>query len=291
MIVLSHYELRPLLAERKRTAGNRPPATDNRQLSPLSPDLGLTQTTVELTDYGITFPGGETVSWHAIEEIVRSDTKCYYFEDDGLTEVRVFSDVTGRVCSLYPTGGAPTMIIGGFSMHRIKDSDPHADTLEKIKAASPIVGRVLDTTTGLGYTAIEAARSATCLDVTTIELDPASIEIARHNPWSQELFTNPRITQLIGDSYDLIQAFPDHTFTRILHDPPTFSLAGQLYSGEFYRQCYRVLTGGGRLFHYIGNLESGLGNQVTKGAIRRLKEAGFKRIVPHQQAFGVVAYK
>jgi uncharacterized protein len=96
---------------------------------------------------------------------------------------------------------------------------------------------------------------------------------------------------MVGDSFDLIRGFPDGAFTRIIHDPPTFSLAGHLYSGEFYRQCYRVLARGGRLFHYTGNLKSGEGSQVSKGAIRRLQESGFTRIVPRQQAFGVVAYK
>ena len=87
------------------------------------------------------------------------------------------------------------------------------------------------------------------------------------------------------------ETFDDGTFTRIIHDPPTFSLAGELYSGEFYRQCYRVLARGGRLFHYTGNLKSGEGGQVSRGAIKRLKEAGFERIVPKYEAFGVVAYK
>jgi predicted methyltransferase len=158
-----------------------------------------------------------------------------------------------------------------------------------VRAVAPIVGNLLDTTTGLGYTAIEASRTAS--HVTTIELDPASLEVARLNPWSQEMFDNPKITQLTGDSFDLIQTFPDASFARIIHDPPTFSLAGQLYSGEFYRQCYRVLTRGGRLFHYTGNLKSGEGNQVSRGAIKRLKEVGFDRIVPRYEAFGVVAFK
>jgi predicted methyltransferase len=280
MIVLSHYEVRGLLDARLGSSS-----------AVLSPDLGLTRVTVALDDTGVTFPTGEILGWPSIKEIVRSQTKCFSLDENGLSEIRVFSEVTGRVCSLYPTGGAPTMVIGGFPMHRIKGTDPHRDTLEKVKAAAPIVGRVLDTTTGLGYTAIEAARSPTCLGVTTIELDPASLDVARWNPWSQLLFNNSKIEQLVGDSYDLIRTFPDNTFARIIHDPPTFSLAGELYSGEFYRQCYRVLAGGGRLFHYIGNLESGSGNQVSRGAIRRLKEAGFSRILPRPQAFGVVAYK
>jgi predicted methyltransferase len=52
-----------------------------------------------------------------------------------------------------------------------------------------------------------------------------------------------------------------------------------------------VLAHGGRLFHYVGNLESSAGSTVSRGAIKRLKEAGFDRVVPKPQAFGVVAYK
>jgi predicted methyltransferase len=263
----------------------------HRERSEISPDLGLSRVTVEITEHGVLFPGGERLDWEWVGEIARSETKCFSVDGDDLSEIRVFSEVTGRVCSLYPTGSAPTMVIGGFPMHRIKRTDPYKDTLEKIKAASPIVGRVLDTTTGLGYTAIEAARAPLCTEVVTVELDPGSLEIARQNPWSRDLFSNPRITQIVGDSFDIIKTFPSGRFTRIIHDPPTFSLAGELYSGEFYRECYRVLAHGGRLFHYVGNLESSAGSTVSRGAIKRLKEAGFARVVPKPQAFGVVAYR
>jgi predicted methyltransferase len=279
LTVLSHYEVKPLLKARK----------EGRTTATISPDLGLTTVETALSPLGVIFPGGEELNWDGVEEIARSETKCFHLAGSVLSEIRVFSEVTGRVCSLYPMGGCPTMVIGGFTMHRIKGTDPHQDTLQKVRAAAPIVGNVLDTTTGLGYTAIEAARTAS--HVTTIELDPASLEVARLNPWSQGLFDNPRITQLIGNSFDIIQTLADAVFTRIIHDPPTFSLAGELYSGEFYRQCYRVLTRGGRLFHYTGNLKSGEGGQVSRGAIKRLKEAGFERIVPKYEAFGVVAFK
>lgn len=281
MIVLSHYELKPLLKSHQQ---GHLSAT-----APISPDLGLSTVQVGVSPEGVRFPTGDELDWPSIEEIVRSETKCFHLQGSTLTEIRVFSEVTGRVCSLYPTGGAPTMVIAGFPMHRIKGTDPHQDTLQKVRAAAPIVGHVLDTATGLGYTAIEAAHTAS--QITTIELDPASLEIASLNPWSQALFNNPKITQLLGNSFDLIQTFPDAHFTRIIHDPPTFSLAGELYSGEFYRHCYRALTRGGRLFHYIGNLKSGEGSQVSRGVVKRLKESGFTRIAPKPEAFGVVAYK
>ncbi len=163
------------------------------------------------------------------------------------------------------------------------------DTLKKIASITPVVGRVLDTATGLGYTAIEAAKTAE--QVVTIELDPGAQEIARLNPWSQALFDNPKIVQIMGDAYEVVQTFEDESFARIIHDPPTFSLAGDLYSGAFYRQLYRILKRGGRLFHYIGDPNSKASGGVTKGALRRLQEAGFARVVRRPGAFGVVAYK
>jgi hypothetical protein len=181
------------------------------------------------------------------------------------------------------------MLISGLSMHRIKDTEPHKDTLAKIKAVVPVSGRVLDTTMGLGYTAIAAAKTAE--HVTTIELDPTVVEVCRANPWSQELFTRSNITRLIGDAFDRIEEFDDESFSRIVHDPPMFKLAGHLYSADFYRELHRVLKAKGRVFHYIGDPKSKSGGTVTRGVVRRLQEVGFRRVKPWPQAFGVVAYK
>ncbi len=237
----------------------------------------------------VRFPNGAALSWDAIEEIVAAPTKCFVLCNDNLEEIRVFSKETQWVRSLMPTTGAPTMLVSGFPMHRIKNIDPYQDTLRKIKTIAPITGRVLDTATGLGYTAIEAAKTAT--EVVTIELDLASLEIAQLNPWSQALFKDPKIKQIIGDAYEEIQHFEDNSFSRIIHDPPIFSLAGELYSGAFYKQLWRVLKRKGRLFHYIGDPESTSGRRISEGVTRRLRDAGFVRVVRRPEAFGVVAYK
>jgi predicted methyltransferase len=81
------------------------------------------------------------------------------------------------------------------------------------------------------------------------------------------------------------------SFMRIFHDPPAFRIAGELYSGEFYQHLYRVVKPGGRVFHYIGDLDSTTGRVVAKGAVKRLQEAGFTMIARKQEAFGLVAYK
>lgn len=278
LIVLSHHQTGLLLKQREKI-GSR---------ITLSPDLNISSIDGTITTEGVAIHGAEILSWEAIQEIDASPNNCFTITNGIPEKILTFSDLTNSTYSLYPTEKAPTMLISGIPMHRIKDTNPERDTREKIKAAHP-VGRVLDTATGLGYTAIGAAKLA--LHVVTVELDPAAQEICRQNPWSKGLFENPKIEQRIGDSFDVIETFEDHSFHRIIHDPPTFSLAGHLYSGDFYAEMYRVLKPGGRAFHYIGDPESKSGRRVTAGAIRRLAQAGFSRVQRTPRAFGIVAYK
>jgi predicted methyltransferase len=255
----------------------------------VSLDLGLTTAEVLLGAQGVHLPDGQHLAWQDVEAICGSERGCFLIEGGAPLKIQVFSEASQRLYSLMPTEGAPTMLLSGIPMHRVKGIDPYRDTLLKIKAIAPVVGRVLDTATGLGYTAIEAARIAD--HVTTVEIEPAALEVARHNPWSRALFDTPKITQAVGDVYDEIEQFEDEAFDRIIHDPPAFNLAGDLYAGVFYRQLYRVLRRGGRMFHYIGDLESRSGRTVVKGVVRRLQEAGFSRVARRPRAFGLVVYK
>ncbi len=250
-------------------------------------DLGMTRVTLSLAQGMIELPGNLRMDADYLQAVVDDPNSCMRVQPDGLYKVSAFSEETGRYYSLYPTSGAPTMLISGIPMHRVKDTDPYADTRTKIRAAGPLTGDVLDTCTGLGYTALEAARTAR--SVTTLELDPTVYEIIRQNPWSAHLFDTPNISPRTGDSATLITEFADASFDVIVHDPPMFNLAGELYGLDFYTQCRRVLRRRGRLFHYIGNPDSKSGATVTRGVVRRLQEAGFLRVTPHPEAFGVTA--
>lgn len=278
-VILSYIQTRPLLEARKR----------GQSLVETSTDLGMSTSSATLSDEGVSFATGERLDWGSVEKISKSEVKCYEVSEQGIEPVQVFSEATGRVCSLLPARGAPSMLIAGFIMHRIKDINPWQHAERMVGAIAPVSGPVLDTATGLGYTAILAARTAE--SVTTIELDPGVQTIAHRNPWSQELFTNPGIRQVMGDACEVVPTFANESFQRIVHDPPTFALAGDLYSGAFYRELYRVLKRGGRLSHYVGDPESKASGGVTRGVIRRLQEAGFSRVVRHAEAYGVVAYK
>jgi predicted methyltransferase len=277
-IVLSHIQIEPLL--RVRATGDTSATT--------SADLGRSETTVTLDDEGVLYPTGERLRWDDAARIVKSDSVCFTLSDGEIAEIRVFSQTTNWVRSLYPTQSAPTMLVSGVPMHRIKDTDPWRDTLAKVKTIAPLTGRMLDTATGLGYTAILAAETAT--EVVTIELDPAGLEIARANSSRDHGFARANIRQLIGDAADIVPTLDAASFARIIHDPPQLSLAGHLYSENFYRELRRVLARGGRLFHYIGDPNSPFGSRTTSGVMRRLHNAGFARVVRRPEAFGLVAY-
>ena len=66
-------------------------------------------------------------------------------------------------------------------------------------------------------------------------------------------------------------------FDAVLHDPPSFGIAGELYSQTFYDQLARVLKRKGMLFHYTGTpnkLTSG--RDVPNEVATRLRRAGFE---------------
>ena len=277
-VVLSHYEVRPLVEAHQ--AG--------REQVEVSPDLGLSRVTVTLTPEGAHFPQGLLLRWEEARTILEHPNLCYRLTPEGIEPLQAFSEVTGRVVQLYPTGTAPTVLLSGIAMHRVQGTDPWRDTREKIRAARPR-GRVLDTCMGLGYTAIQAARQAEW--VLTVELDPAVLALARANPWSRPLFTATNIARVLGDVHDLVRGFPDATFHVVIHDPPLFSLAGELYGRDFYRELWRVLKPGGRLFHYVGSPQTKMGRNLTRGVVVRLQEAGFRRVKRVPRAFGVVAVK
>ena len=277
--VVSHVTVRPLLSARSSGAGE----------TEASLDLARTTTTVAITADGALLPDAGLLRWDAVARIVKADTQCFEVRDGEIEPIREYSEELRRVYTLMPTRGAPTMLVSGIPMHRIKGTDPMSDTDRKMAAIAPVGGRVLDTATGLGYTAIAAARKGA--EVVTIELDPLVLEICRRNPWSQPLFESTRIDQRVGDAVEVVAELAPATFDRILHDPPVIGLGGDLYGAAFYGELFRVLRPGGRLFHYIGNPESPSGARTTRGVVRRLSEAGFKGVRPRADAFGVVAVR
>ncbi len=196
---------------------------------------------------------------------------------DEFEKISRFSEATQRLYTLRPTETWPALEISGILMHRIRGTDPKSDAEAKIALISPIHGAVLDTCCGLGYTAILEAKTAE--SVTTIETEQMVLDLARLNPFSKPLFENPKIKIIHGDTSELISDFDDAAFDIVNHDPPTLSLAGELYSNAFYEQLFRVLKPGGKLLHYTGT--PGMKRRrvdIPAGVARRLKMIGFTKV-------------
>ncbi|HEY7848460.1 MAG TPA: methyltransferase domain-containing protein, partial [Ktedonobacterales bacterium] len=285
-VTVSHVQIGPLMEACYQRQLETAKSGDAFEAT-TSADLGLSTLTVTISAEGMRYPSGELLAWETVRHIIATPNQCFTIADGAAQAIARFSATSNSLRSLMPTAGAPTMLVSGLSMHRIKGTEPWVDSQTKAQSVAPISGRTLDTTTGLGYTAILAARSAA--EVVTIELDPTSLEIARGNPWSHELFDQPNIQRVIGDAFEVVAEQPAASFDCIIHDPPYLSLAGELYSEEMYRRLLRVLRKGGRLFHYIGDPRSASGGRTTAGVLRRLAAAGFQRITRRPDAFGVTA--
>lgn len=275
-MIFSHFQAHPLVE------------IDTPSAMLLSTDLNRSYIKINKAKSGWQLPNGEILTFSQVQTINQDENSCFTYHEGKLIKAALYSERTNRYYSLMPTEKAPTMLISGIPMHRIKGITPVEDTDQKIKALGKPYGTILDTSTGLGYTAIQASKTAS--KIITVEFDPVVMSICKMNPWSKELFDNPKILQLIGDSWDIAQIFPDRTFHAIIHDPPTFNLAGHLYSQTIYENFFRILKDSGRLFHYIGNPDSRSGATIGRGVVERLQNAGF-RVSPKPQAFGVLAQK
>ena len=235
-------------------------------------DLGQSTETVRLAP-GAASLRGVSVSRDELETVTERPTAVFAAEPGGPRPLEVRE---GGYAKLVPTGGAPTVELSGVRMHRTAGIDPFEDARTKAAAVVAACGRVLDTCGGLGYTATWARRLG-AKKVISVEIDPAVLELRLRNPWSRGFLEDGATERLEGDVAELIRGFPDSAFDCVLHDPPRFSLAGELYGAEFIGRLHRVLRPGGRLLFYTGEpYRRGRGRDFVAGVARRLAEAGFE---------------
>ena len=120
----------------------------------------------------------QCIEWSFLRKLVKKRKQgawqCSSECDEPPEKIEGFSEQTRRVASLLPIeSSAPTAVLGGFNMHRMKSVTPAEDTARKLGALGTarggIRGRVLDVCTGLGYTCLGAARTPNVDEVVTIE--------------------------------------------------------------------------------------------------------------------------
>ncbi len=229
-------------------------------------DLERSQTRVELGAADWTWQGRRFPYLEA-----GKDRTVYYWSGAAFEPAARF---TTSLIKLVPTEwGPPTFEIDGIKMLPTAQGSPYADAERKVGLIEPRGKSILDTCGGLGYFAAWCLRGGASR-VQSYEKNPDVIWLRGLNPWSPATGAGLSLTE--GDIAGRIGALPDASFDAILHDPPRFGIAGELYAQAFYDQLARVLRRKGKLFHYTGSpnkLTSG--RDVPSEVAKRLRRAGF----------------
>lgn len=229
-------------------------------------DLERSRTTVGVSAAGWMWQGRQ----YPFLETCRDHT-IYFWTGDAFEPVARY---TRSLVKLVPTEwGPPTFEIDGIKMLPTAQVSPYADAGRKVGLIAPRGKVILDTCGGLGYFAAWCLRGG-ARQVQSFEKNPDVIWLRSLNPWSPA--SDPVLSLTQGDVAEQILALPDGAFDAILHDPPRFGIAGELYSQAFYDQLARVIRRRGRLFHYTGTpnkLTSG--RDVPEEVAKRLRRAGF----------------
>jgi hypothetical protein len=229
-------------------------------------DLERSTTMVELTAGAWTWRGQRFPYLQ-----ICKDRTVYHWADGSFRPVARF---TSALIKLVPTRwGPPTFEIDGIKMLPTAEVSPYADAQRKVALIQPRGKVVLDTCGGLGYFAAWCMQGRAA-QVLSYEINPDVIWLRSLNPWSPE--TGPGLLLTQADIVEEIALLPAASIDAILHDPPRFGIAGELYSRRFYEDLARVLKRNGKLFHYTGRP-----NQLTSGrnvpdeVAKRLRYAGF----------------
>ena len=199
------------------------------------------------------------------------DRTIYYWTGGSFEPVARFST---SLIKLVPTEwGPPTFEIDGIKMLPTAKVSPYADAERKVALVQPRGKAILDTCGGLGYFAAWCVQGQ-ARDILSYEKNPDVIWLRGLNPWSPESGAGLRLVQ--ADVTEQIASQASESVDAVLHDPPRFGIAGELYSQVFYDHLARVLRRRGRLFHYTGapnRLTSG--RDVPTEVATRLRRSGF----------------
>jgi hypothetical protein len=229
-------------------------------------DLERSRAAIEVADAGWTWEG-HRYPW--LESC--KDRTIYYWSGATFLPAARF---TRSLLKLVPTQwGPPTFEIDGIKMLPTAKVSPYADAERKVGLIHPRGKVVLDTCGGLGYFAGWCLQGQ-ATQVLSCEKNSDVIWLRSLNPWSPEIDSGLTLTQ--GDIAEEIATQPSSSVDAILHDPPRFGIAGELYSQAFYNQLARVIKRNGKLFHYVGTpnkLTSG--RDVPNEVANRLRYAGF----------------
>jgi uncharacterized protein len=253
----------------------------------LSVDLNLSPGTFALGGDELILDADNRLSRAELRRIADKESRIFTLEGGELEVLEIRDD---GYYKLVPTDQAPLLEISGVKMHISKGVNPFESAGQMAAQVVKKGDRILDTCSGLGYAAMAALRLG-AREVVSVEHSSTVMALRQKNPWSQGLFV-AGIQLVHADIGDYIRELAAESFDAVIHDPPRFSLAGELYGEEFYREIYRVLKRRGALFHYTGNPHVvKRGSSFVDQAAQRLRTAGFSKVGKVAELMGVRAHK
>ena len=253
----------------------------------ISIDLNLSTASFTLDSGELILDPDNRLNRADLQLIEKKENRIFYLADGHL---ELLEDRSDGYFKLVPTEQAPLLEISGVKMHISKGINPFESAGQMAAQVVKKRGRILDTCSGLGYAA-SAALQLGAREVISVEKSAVVMALRKKNPWSQRIF-GADIELVHADINDYILKLPTGSFDAIIHDPPRFSLAGELYGDKFYREMYRVLKRRGGLFHYTGNPHLlKRGSSFIDKAAQRLKAAGFTKIEKVDKLMGLKAFK
>jgi len=242
-------------------------------------DLDRSRTTVEVGVEGWCWQGRRFPYLKTCK-----DRTIYHWVDESFQPVARYASA---FIKLVPTvWGPPTFEIDGIKMLPTAHVSPYADAERKVGLIAPRGKVILDTCGGLGYFAAWCLRGQ-ARQVLSYEKSADVIWLRSLNPWSPE--SGAGLTLTHGDIGEQIVTLPRDSVDAILHDPPRFGIAGELYSHAFLVELARVLKRKGKLFHYTGTPNTlTSGRDFPNEVLKRLRHAGF---VAELNGDGILAEK
>lgn len=247
----------------------------SKSTTKISLDLGLTERDVALSENKIVLNKKK----YPIPTLKKDEKTCFILQEDEeeFARIRFAGSETSQIYELVETAGRPMLKVSATPFHKW-------DFIKRIEK-DELQGVVLDAGTGLGYTAIAAAKTAK--RIITVEYDSHILEMHKFNPWSKLDLPNIEIVE--EDICRFMPSVPDATFDAIILDGGTPRSSGHFFSLENYTHMRRTLKPGCTLYHYLPNHGQMRGRDFPAEVMKRLETAGFTDIKRYKEDNYVVA--
>ncbi len=257
----------------------------------LSLDLGISKSKVKIdSDYlYLDYQGDVKISISDLDDV--KEDNCYVVQENKLVRLVLFGKDTNFYYKLLPTSSWPTITFSSTPMHRHSKITTQQHVEYMVAEISPLQGKVLDCCCGLGYAAILSSKSKSVEIVDTYEIDKNVQVIASYNPYSKDLYNNPKIKLHMESIIEGLKKTKKETYDRIIHDPPTSKYTPWLYTVDFQTELFRVLKRGGILYQYAPCPDKHKDRLLYPRLVKQLQKIGFKEVEFHELSSGIKAVK